>query len=236
MIKEAIDKILALAPIQTKKIDERNYTKDRLTHIAPPEYTDPHRLDFHTLTGMIDHIKAKSLLKTELFLLVDDHSRVSLCGAIQPDNYNKRFIYAVSSLVSRPFAFGTWWALEEFIISLQSQFVQTDITEKLIQHLGHLANETVTENKDDGFSQSYQIKTGVTTKAEVQIENPMVFQPYRTFMEIDQPSSQCVFRLRTTDGMQCKIVEADGDQWKLGAIQSIKKWLGEQLPNMTIIA
>ncbi len=234
MLKEMIEKILSLAPIQTIKHDGRTYTKSGVHQIKPPSFTDPARLDFHTLTGMVNYIKDDE--RTGALIIVNDHSQISLCGPLQPDNNNKRFIFAASSLVSNPFDFGRWYDLETFIIALQSQFVYTDEVGNLLDHLGHLANEHVIDNKDDGLSQSIQVRTGITTKSSVTIKNPMTFEPYRTFMEIEQPASQHIFRMRNQNGMQCTLVEGDGGKWKLDAIQGIKAWLSEKLPDMTIIA
>lgn len=50
--------------------------------------------------------------------------------------------------------------------------------------------------------------------------------PYRTFQEVDQPSSQFLIRI-TERGI--KFVEADGGMWKLAARQTIKKHLEEAL-------
>ena len=240
MIKEAINKILDLAPIQTKKINELFYSKSGLVQITPPEFERPEPLSFNTLTGMVDHIKTGHLLPEndkETFLQVGSFGEVFLRGALQPENRNKRFLYAQSVLSAKPFMFGNWYDLETFIISLQSQFVETQEINDLISHLGHIANETIVDNTDDGFSQTIQVKTGITTKSEVVLENPMALRPYRTFMEIEQPSSNHIFRLRNKPcGMECTIIEADGDQWKLEAIQSIKAWLSDKLPEMTIIA
>ena len=244
MIKAAIDKILALAPIQTFDLDNRTYAKGNLAQITPPEFASPEPLLFKTLSGLVDHIKAGQLLLDNdkgVFLQVDDFNSVSLRGDLQPDNSNKRFLYAKSMLAVTSFEFSDprhpiWYDLENFVIALQSQFVQTDTIKDLIAHLGHLANETVVDHKDDTFSQSYQVKTGITTKSSVVITNPIILAPYRTFAEVDQPLSDCIFRLRNQGGVQCALFISDGDKWKLDAIKNIKAWLEENVSGIDVVA
>lgn len=237
MIADAINKILDLAPIQTEKINDLVYSKSGLVQVTPPEFCSPTTLIFHTLTGLVDFAKDEHTSnKTNKLIHVCGFGHVKLCGELQPENRNARFVYAEATTSGESFSFGTWYDLETFIIALQSQFVETQEINDLISHLGHIANETIVDNTDDGFSQTIQVKTGITTKSEVVIKNPMTLQPYRTFMEIDQPASQHIFRIRSKGGMSCTLVEGDGGKWKLDAIQGIKAWLAHELPDMRILA
>ena len=241
MIEKAIDRILEMAPIQTIVIDGREYSKDALRKITPPEFVPPTPLTLSTLSGMVDYINTLGDDHEKVLLKIDDFNSVSVLGQIQPENSNARFLYAQSDLKTNQFGFSSpvspnWYDLENFVIALQSQFVQTEEIEKLISHLSHLANETVTEMKDDSFSQSYQIKTGITTKSQVVVTNPITLRPHRTFSEIEQPASTCIFRLKSKGGMQCALFISDGGAWKLDAINNIKAWLKKQLPDITIIA
>ncbi len=234
MIKAAIDRVLELAPIHSKEIGDKTYSTKQLYPVLPANFSEPTTLILHTLTGLVDYAKDEAV--NEFFIHVKDFNEVSICGHLNPDNYNKRFSYATAQFKDRFFQFGTWIHLEDFIIALMSQFVQTATVNKLINALGNLANENIVENKDDGFSQKIQIKTGLTMKSEVEIQNPMVFQPFRTFQEIEQPESNCIFRLKDNRGMMCSIHEADGGKWKLTAIERIKAWLSGKLPDVKIIA
>lgn len=126
---------------------------------------------------------------------------------------------------------GQWHDLELFIIQLQGMFVAHDPKAgAIIDMLGHLANEYIKENRDDGFSQSIQVRTGITTKSEVTIENPICLTPYRTFREVKQPSSDFIFRLRNTNNnLQCALFEGDGGAWELEAVKNIAAYLQERV-------
>ncbi|MEB9782308.1 hypothetical protein P4K16_30685, partial [Bacillus cereus] len=57
--------------------------------------------------------------------------------------------------------------------------------------------------------------------------NPVQLSPYRTFVEVEQPESKFVFRMR--EGARCGLFEADGGAWKLEAMNNIKEYLKEAL-------
>jgi len=245
MIKAAIEKILSLAKIENFVIGDKTYTDRSVSWVRPSKYFDPYAMNFSTLTGMVDFIKAKSdeivaleTTKDNLMIVVDNPSKVSLYGRLQEDNNNTRFLYAESKLVSTAFSFGNFIDLETFVISLQSQFVQTPEVVGVIGMIGNLANEHVVNQKDDGFSQKVQISNGITTKSEVKVENPVMLQPYRTFREINQPKSSCLLRFKTKSGvgLHVGLFISDGDAWKLTAMQSIKSWLEKQLDDIKVIA
>lgn len=55
----------------------------------------------------------------------------------------------------------------------------------------------------------------------------MILAPYRTFLEVEQPESQFIFRMK--DGPRGAIFEADGGAWRNQAIVNIREYLKEQL-------
>ena len=232
MLSEFIDKLLSLGEIRTKEIEGYTYSKEKLHRINLPKFESPREQIFHTLSGLIGFIEARSEeLGTDLYLHIINHSEVSLKSGLFEDAGNIRFEYASASCIEKSFECNRYYPLEEFIISMQSQFIENPELTNLIHVLGNLANENVTENKDDGFSQSIHIRTGITTKSKVTIENPLRLSPYRTFREVDQPEGNFIFRLqKIRDGLNCALFESDGGAWKLNAIESIKRHLVLKLP------
>lgn len=66
-------------------------------------------------------------------------------------------------------------------------------------------------------------------------------KPYRTFLEVDQPVSEFIFRMKQDkyDGVLCALFEADGGAWKMEATERIKKYLESELKaysNFTVIS
>ena len=78
----------------------------------------------------------------------------------------------------------------------------------------------------------------------VLVPNPVNLIPYRTFLEVEQPASDFIFRISEGRGGApvFKLVAADGGLWKSQAVENVKKYLTEALkdiPNreqITIIA
>ena len=54
-------------------------------------------------------------------------------------------------------------------------------------------------------------------------------------MEVDQPVSKFVFRLKQDkyDGIQCALFEADGGAWEIDAMDSIRHYLEAKLSDIT---
>lgn len=93
---------------------------------------------------------------------------------------------------------------------------------------------------DDGISQQVTIKTGVATVGNAIVPNPVTLKPYRTFVEVEQPESKFIFRMK--DGPTAALFEADGGVWRNKAMHEIKKYIyenllkGNRFPNIVIIS
>jgi hypothetical protein len=233
MIKEAIDRILELyGHIEIVTLNGREYCGSSLHRVELPQESQPVNQKFTTLTGLRDFAANLKLpIKDEkLFFHIENPSTVKLLGALQPDNYNRRFVYAVADLYHDSFMFSGqarpyWYNLEMFVIALQSLFVPTDTLKSIIDMVGNLANESIQENKDDGFSQTLQVRSGISNRSRVKIENPVSLKPWRTFREVDQPESNFILRFfKDKDGIKASLWEADGGVWRFFAMQSIGQW------------
>jgi hypothetical protein len=237
MIKEAIEKVLALdGTINTVAINGRDYAKSKLVRVDLPEENMPTIAVFSTLTGLQQFagILKPPIANEELFFHVENPAKVSLVGALQPQNYNRRFIYGTAEVEHETFIFSLrarpcWYSLELFIVALQSLFVPTDSLKSIIDVVGNLANENIQENKDDGFSQTLQVRSGISSRSRVKIENPVRLMPWRTFREVQQPISEFVLRFsKDKEGIKASLWEADGGVWRFFAMQSVGAWLNEK--------
>ena len=130
---------------------------------------------------------------------------------------------------------------ESFLIALQSKFIPNDDRDLLMRFTGTVENGTVAQYGDDGVTQKATIKTGIASKGEAVVPNPVKLRPFRTFIEVEQPESAFVFRMRqdSDDGVECAIFEADGGAWKNAAMKNIKEYLQFELgdlPQFTVIS
>lgn len=87
----------------------------------------------------------------------------------------------------------------------------------------------------------YFNRTGIASKGDAIVPNPVKLKPYRTFLEVDQPVSEFIFRMKQDkyDGVLCALFEADGGAWKMEATERIKKYLESELKeydNFTVIS
>jgi len=246
---ETIQKIIDLdRGIHKDEIDGRIYTNKKLIRLEHPEESKPDRMEFSTLQGIIDFARGfdppVSTDKDTMFFHVESPTLVSLCGQLQSENDNKRFIYATASMGLDTFKFASpgqqqWYDLELFVISLQSMFVQNETVESILSMLGNVADETVTEHKDDNFSQSLSVRMGLHMRENVKVKNPVELKPYRTFREVEQPAGSFILRLkklvREDNYVSASMWEADGGAWRLEAMSNIK-WMLMANSDLQVIA
>lgn len=91
-----------------------------------------------------------------------------------------------------------------------------------------------TEAIDTQMIMGINMRTGITTKDNVLVPNPVNLIPYRTFLEVEQPASDFVFRVSEGRGGApvFKLVAADGGVWKSQAVANVKAYLTEALKDI----
>lgn len=213
------------------KINGSNFVIDEAGHydrIKPRVYNAKDPLIIKTLTGLVDYIKSNLERKeAKLLLHIEKPDEVSLMGLLAEDG-SREYLASAQAIVPR-FNFDYYLDIEEFNVALQSVFAPTADRDILLKVVGNLKEDNVKTTGDDGISQAVTIKTGVATAADVKVPNPVTLAPYRTFIEVKQPESKFIFRMK--DGPRGAIFEADGGAWRNQAILNIKTFLEEQLAN-----
>ncbi|WP_462271007.1 hypothetical protein [Ligilactobacillus agilis] len=213
------------------KIGGSNFVIDEAGHydrIKPRVYNAKDPLRIKTLTGLVDYIKSNLERKeAKLLLHIEKPDEVSLIGLLAEDG-SREYLASAQAIVPR-FNFDYYLDIEEFNVALQSVFAPTADRDILLKVVGNLKEDNVKTTGDDGVSQAVTIKTGVATAADVKVPNPVTLAPYRTFIEVKQPESKFIFRMK--DGPRGAIFEADGGAWRNQAILNIKTFLEGQLTN-----
>lgn len=214
-------------------------SRGEATEIIPRVYHAQEILTINTLSGFVNYVKSKLDREDEkLIVHVKNEETVYLKGLLDIDG--SREVLAKASAIVPTFHFDYFHDMEEFNIALQSKFVsqmtgEPDSDQKpilddralLLQVVGNVAEKNVKQASDDGVSQAITINQGVASQANVQIPNPVLLAPYRTFLEVEQPASQFVFRMK--DGPRAAIYEADGGAWRNQAIVNIREYLHDEL-------
>jgi hypothetical protein len=229
---ESINKILSLGERKVEEVYDRAYQNgpQGLLPILPPK---AETLAINTLTGIVDYSPESAQM-----LHVVGHKRVDVLEKQFSDSWLTRSTYLTAVHESPVFRFGQFMNVEDFIIALQSMFVQDENTAAILKIVGNIKDEAVNQYSDDGVTQAVTARAGISRVEVVPVPNPVTLRPYRTFMEVEQPASTFVFRMQSGKGQQpsCALYEADGRMWSLTAIKSIKSWLSDKIPGIKIIA
>lgn len=264
MIKEALKYLVELGNPDLVEVDDRKYTAVGLRGIECPE---PTRLVVHTLIGLIDYIENQKDMPWELqrelqrelqpeqkdksdgddmnygnhilpLIHVVNPSRVELYSWLQKPWMQRHNYLSVEAFEFNQFRFGNWYDHEQFVIELQSKFVQNDESAKILRVIGNITDEVVKIVQDDGISQEVHTKSGIR-RQETIVPNPIILRPFRTFPEIEQPEGKFVLRIKSGnpgDLPAIALFDADNGQWRLQAVQSIKEWILFKVNGFTVIA
>lgn len=228
MIRAALQYLVNLGKAEIIEADNGYYySTEQLYPVKEPLAS---ALIVETLSGLVDYIKSefdRSSLNGQLVQVVSSR-QVHLLSALFDDG--QRETYMIAEAFSPGFEFDQWYESEDFIIGLQSCFVENDDKAKILKVVGNIKDEAVRQYGDDGVTQQVTAKTGLAQVEDVPIPNPVMLAPFRTFMEIEQPESKFVFRMRQgDDGPECALFEADGGAWKLEAMKKVKAYLRAEL-------
>lgn len=242
MIKEALQYIVGLGEANVKEYilpdGEKGLYSDKLLHRMETPVPVAEKLYLHTLTGLVDYIKSGAdNFADKMIVEVQSPTKVHLYSKLNKRR-DREYLIEVDAMVPE-FSFDRFYEQENFCIALQSKFVSNEDRELLLKFTGTVEAGTVEQYGDDGVTQKATIKTGLTSKGEALIPNPVVLKPYRTFLEVDQPESAFIFRMKEGRGVECAIFEADGGAWRMEAMQNVKAYLEKELEGMeqfTVIA
>lgn len=228
MIKAAINRILELATPTTLGIEGQLYCNQNLKRVNKELRAEPLRVN--SLSSLIDYIKgAKDLKSCDYIVQIVSPEKVSLISSLDTDRERETLMVAVAELPE--FSFGRNIPHESFIIGVRSKFKENSDRELVLKFAGTVKSGTVKEYGDDGITQKATVKHGVSSMSEAIVPSPCQLAPYRTFIEVEQPESSFIFRLKEdSDGeISCALHEADGGAWRLEAIKNIKQYLSDQL-------
>jgi hypothetical protein len=202
-----------------------NYSSKPISIITPPQAA---KLAVNSLSAVIDFC-GKEMEAGQHVLHIVDHAKVSLLGPLSAE-FRTREHFVVASAFGYAFTFGTWYPVDEFIISLQAQFIQDETTASILKLVGNMTKVQEIGTKDDGVTQRVEAKTGLAKVENISVPNPVKLAPFRTFIEIDQPYSNFVLRLDANH--RCALFEADGGAWKIEAMQKVKVFLQNGLKSI----
>jgi len=231
MLKEMLDRIREISNAEVLEIGGKKYTTQT---VRPVLDAQPAALGVATLTGLTDYYLANvdALDPAKLIVHVEDHANVKLLSALHGDFAQRDCLLHVKADLLQ-MQFNAWLDSERFNIFMQACFQETEDRAAVLKVVGNIRESAVKDTSDDGVSQEVTIKAGIARVDNVKVPNPVILKPFRTFVEVDQPTSQFVFRMRT--GPECMLVEADGGAWRNEARQNIAAYLAAALGDSAVI-
>lgn len=228
MIKDAIQYIVGLRKPEQIMVNGSVFVDKEMHHLKTPAFPT---LEVNSLTAVVDYLKGLENEKwaeqdTSIIVHIVDEKTVLLKDTADATE-GKRDIFLKATAEVKGFSYGDFHSSEAFIIALQSMFLDTLDKADILQVVGNLKDEAIRTMVDDGCSQAVTIRTGIAAVGTAKVPNPAELAPFRTFLEVPQPMSKFVFRMR--DGGQCALFEADGGAWKLEAKRNIYNFLKKEL-------
>lgn len=208
-------------------------------HQVTPKAPEPQAMTVHTLQGLADYLDVNqdALEAAEVSIHIVGPTEVRVVSSLQPETA-QRFTYLRATYEPRvgsghgtEFSFGSFVAVEDANIALQSLFADAGGREAALKLIGNVKDKGVKTQADDGVTQTVTARTELALD-EVEVPNPVDLAPFRTFPEVDQPLSPFILRMRSSErqGVMAALFEADGGAWKLDAIEEIRGWLSENAP------
>lgn len=235
MIKEALQYLVELGKAEEHTINGDTYS-DKPLHRIDMYIPKANAIEIHTLTSLVDYIKSDvDAMSEKMIVEVASPTKVNMYSQLDY-NRDREKLVSVSARVPE-FSFNNFMDQEKFCINLQSKFINDPQTDRslILKFAGTVEAGTVAEYGDDGITQKATVKTGIASKGDAIVPNPVKLRPYRTFLEVEQPISEFIFRMKQDkyDGINCAIFEADGGAWQIAATKAIKEYLQFELADMT---
>lgn len=226
MLKTAIQYLLELKRPEVVEVDGQNFSTIPLERI--PAQAKVNALEVNTLTGLIDYIKSNFDGERKLMIQVKSPTDVRLFDALDHTNDRRTFVRATALLPD--IYFERFLEREKFQIMMQANFVDNPDKQIVLDLISNIVENEGAEIKDNGLAQQVTVRKGVSIIDYETVPGRVKLKPFRTFIEIRQPESEFILRLR--EGAQVGLFEADGGAWELNAINSIKEYLNEQLEEL----
>lgn len=215
---------------------------------------DLEKVELYTLTSLVEYMRSGIDVPNEfighVFINVMAPSRVLVYSDARKGNHYARTVIADVSAILPAVKVGAWVDQTEFCIMMRANFIDgghaddddtillpdTD-KDALIKVASNIISGSISQYEDTGISQKATLKTGIQEQEDKLLPEKVVLRPYRTFLEVEQPKSEFLFRAQDDkyNGVQLSLHEADGGRWRLDAMAAVKGYLVDQLADLPYI-
>lgn len=229
-LRDAIDRITDLARPFTMEADGHKFCSKALLEVKAEEFS-PTVYEVDTLDALVKLILTEGLtLGRRLYVRVDSARKVTVTTTYNNGELRNPYLRfplyeAVSDVPG--VTIGNLMSQERAIVELQSLYGATPDRDYLLDLLSRIDVNEGVSSVDNGVTQEVNVRTGAVLKQATPVRPIVQLQPYRTFLEVEQPVSD--FLLRVSKEGEPTLLEADGGAWKLEAKRSIAAYLAEKL-------
>lgn len=232
-LREAIDRIAEMAAPTTVEWQGRMFASQNMIPI-PNRDDRIEMIRINTLEALVSMVRNEGIdgPGQPIYIRVTDEKNVRVFSSLYIDDstfFRRQYYYNAECDVPRVFI-NSKMDQQTAIIQLQSVYGSTDDRDYLLELLSRMSvNEGVTSD-DNGVTQTVTARQGAVLKSELPVQPIVKLQPYRTFLEVDQPVSDFLLRVSNDGGIS--LYEADGGVWRLEAKRSIAAWLTDKLQDL----
>lgn len=249
MLKEAIEKIVELAKPDVYQVGDRFYTSVPGVEEVKPYIDRPKTKRFTSLDAIVKSLPSEFEMiqkivaapyhadecRSPIFVHVSSFEQVDVFTSYRQHDLDRDVLY--TSITNIPKLNLGWTDLDNAIITLRSGFVETEDTKYILGLLSNITNMDSVKTTDNGLTQMVNIKKGISLQQEEKIKSRVTLKPFRTFLEVDQPESEFLLRMRRGDSenntsAKIALFEADGGAWKLQAKHNIAEYFKDKLKDM----
>lgn len=230
MLKAMIEKIENMAGPKVYHIGEEDFASKELVRVEPKK-------DFPKsicLTGldsvckMVRNEAADLFPEDQILIQVADYRTVKVFTTLDGE-MDRYALYTCEADTPRVRS-NVFMSHEEAVVQLRSLYIPNEDLTYLLKLLSGISTESKVTSNDNGVSQTVEAKSGVALTASVEVRPYVNLQPFRTFLEVNQPES--LFLLRLKEGGNVGLFEADGGVWKLEATRNIAGYFEEHLKDL----
>lgn len=252
MLEKAFEWIKRESAPMLTEVGGAMWTNKRLSKVENIKSID--KVEFFTLTSLVDYLRSgidvPNGFVNHIFINVAGPDHVTVYSEACAANFYRRTDIADVKAVLPVVKIGKWVDQAEFCIMMRANFIDSNYKDEdetillpdtdkdaLIRVASNIVSGTIAQYEDTGISQKATIKTGIQEAEDRLLPEKVMLRPYRTFLEVEQPRSEFLFRAQDSrcDGVQLSLHEADGGRWKIDAMAAVKGYLEDRLADLTYI-
>lgn len=228
MLRDFVNKLMELAAPTTVEVDGSVYSNQKLEHIQDKKPM-PRCIDLTGLDSICKMVRNEAdHVGLQIFIQVKDYKSVSVFTSLDIDEDR---LYLYKCIADTPaVTTDRFMPYEKAVIELRSLYIPNEGTKYLLQLLSSISNESKVTSSDNGVTQQVEARSGIALNSMVKIEPRVTLQPFRTFIEVEQPESE--FLLRINERGEIGFFHADGGVWKLEAARNVAGYFEEALEDL----